>query len=207
MRKTQFANSEYYHIYNRGVDKRKVFLGEKDYFRFLLCMREFNCPDPIGSLEFRDRLRKKGLPIVGIIAYCLNPNHYHFILKQNLDGGISRFMLKVGSGYTTYFNLKYNRNGALFQGPFKATHIDSNELLLYLSAYVNYNSEVHGIATAEDYKWCSFPDYIGKRNGKLCNKEIILGQFNSQKEYGKIVKESATDMGRRKIMEKFLMEK
>jgi putative transposase len=214
MRKVPLINNEYYHIYNRGVDKRDVFLDEKDYVRFLTGMREFNCIEPIGSLYLVDKLRKKGLspfgrdlvPLVAIIAYCLNPNHYHFILKQNIDKGISSFMHRISSGYSTYFNEKYKRSGALFQGTFKAIHIDSNELLIYLSSYVNCNSEVHGIAKAEDYKWCSFPDYIGKRNGTLCDKEIVLGQYKLGDEYKKSALENAKDIKRARDMGKLLME-
>lgn len=214
MRKVPLVNKEYYHIYNRGVDKRDVFMDDFDFIRFLTGMREFNCMEPIGSLYVADRLRKKGLspsrrdlvPLVAIIAYCLNPNHYHFILKQNIDRGISSFMHKISSGYSTYFNEKHKRSGALFQGTFKSVHVDSNELLLYLSAYVNCNSEVHGIAKAEDYKWCSFPDYTGKRNGTLCEKEIILGQYKSKDEYKKSALEGAKDIKRARDMGKLLIE-
>lgn len=214
MRKTPLVNNEYYHIYNRGVDKREVFLDEKDYVRFLTGMREFNCLEPIGSLYIVSKLRKKGLspfnrdlvPIVSVVAYCLNPNHYHFILKQNIDRGISSFMHKVSSGYSTYFNEKYKRSGSLFQGTFKASRIDSNELLLYLSAYVNCNSEVHGIEKAENYRWCSLPDYIGKRNGTLCDKEIILEQYKGSNNYKIMAIEIATSVAQRRNFEKFLLE-
>jgi len=77
--------------------------------------------------------------LVEIIVYCLNPNHYHIILRQVSEGGVSKFMLKLSSGYSSYFNKKNKRSGSLFQGRFKAVHIDSNEYLLYLSAYVNKN--------------------------------------------------------------------
>jgi len=127
-------------------------------------------------------------------------------LKQNIERGISNFMLKAGSGYSTYFNEKYKRSGSLFQGPFKSAHIGSNELLLYSSAYVNCNSEVHGIAKAENYKWCSFPDYIGKRNGTLCAKEIILGQYKSSDDYKRTAIETAISIAERRRFGKFLIE-
>ncbi|MFA6974164.1 MAG: transposase [Parcubacteria group bacterium] len=221
MRKTQFANGEYYHIYNRGVDKRDVFLGEEYFERFLLSIQEFNRQDAIGSI-YQNSFKQSEVvlgtkspigdlvpatsPIVEIIAYCLNPNHFHFILKQLGDGGISKFMLKLSSGYTTYFNKKQKRSGSLFQGPFKSIHINSNEYLLYLSAYVNCNSEVHGIEEAEDYKWCSFLDYMGKRKGILCNKEMVLGQFKNNEEYREYAKTNALAMKDKKDMEKLVLE-
>ena len=117
IRRTKFVNNEYYHIYNRGVDKRDVFLDTKDYIRFIVSMREFNRIKPIGSLYYKNKLARQGIrnplgvsdscsKIVEIIAYCLNPNHYHFILKQLEDDGITNFMRKVGIGYTNYFNKK-----------------------------------------------------------------------------------------------------
>ncbi|MFA4817625.1 MAG: transposase [Parcubacteria group bacterium] len=220
MRKTEFANDEYYHICNRGVDKREVFLDNFDYYRFLLSMQEFNRTDPIGSI-FENSFRKdkkinspvwgrvsvyKIEKLVEVVAYCLNPNHYHFILKQLSDNGISKFMLKLGSGYSSYFNNKTKRSGSLFQGPFKAIHINSNEYLLHVSAYVNCNSEIHGAHKADNYKWCSFPEYIGEKKGGLCNKEIILGQFKNKEEYKEYARTVAREMKNKKEMEKLLLE-
>ncbi len=219
MRKTEFTNGEYYHIYNRGVDKREVFLGEKDYERFLLSMKEFNRIDAIGSIYEKYLLEKKGLSphngdlvptisdaLVQVVCYCLNPNHYHFILKQLQENGISKFMLKVGSGYTTYFNKKHSRSGSLFQGPFKSIHINSNEYLLLLSAYVNANHEIHGFLQ-KDWPYSSLLDYTGKRDGKLCNREIILGQFdNNFGEYEKYIKNNADYFREKKELEEYILE-
>jgi putative transposase len=216
MRKTQLVENEYYHIYNRGVDKRNVFSDDFDYIRFLQSIQEFNNVDPIGSLyEKNIREKKNGslasfveakLPkLVEIICYCQNPNHYHFILKQISEKGIEKFMHKLGTGYTKYFNQKYKRTGSLFQGPFKSAQINPNNFL-YLSAYVNCNSEVHGIAKAENYRWCSFQDYIGKRSGKLCSKKIILDQFKNQKDYFDFAKKNAVAMKEKKEFQKLLIE-
>ena len=215
MRKTQLVENEYYHIYNRGVDKRNVFLDDFDYIRFLKSIQEFNSVAPIGSLyekTFRDKngdpISKKeiGSPrLVEIICYSLISNHYHFILKQLEEKGIQKFMQRLGIGFTMFFNQKYKRTGALFQGRFKSAHIHPNNFL-YLSAYVNCNAEVHGIAKAENYRWCSFQDYIGKRNGKLCSKEIVLDQFKNQKDYFDFAKENAKAMKEKKEFEKMLLE-
>jgi len=222
MRKTIFANEEYYHIYNRGVDKREVFLEDFDYVRFLTSMREFNVIEPIGSLHLkniRDNYKKsvsgstaKALaveplthPLVEIVAYCLNPNHFHMILKQIRDGGISEFMKRLSGGYTWHFNKKYERSGALFQGRFKSIHIDTNEYLLHLSAYVNKNNFIHGY-NDKNWQYSSYLDYIGKRNGKLCNKEIILGQFKDEKEYEDFIDRTGEHFKDKKELEKYLLE-
>ena len=221
MRKTIFANGEFYHIYNRGVDKREIFLDGFDYIRFLESMREFNNEIPSGGL-YETYLKNKKIesggstslmeveppkhPLVEIICYCLNPNHYHFILKQVFNNGISEFMKRLGGGYTYYFNKKYDRSGSLFQGRFKAIHIDSNEYLLYLSAYVNKNNFIHQYKNKGEWKYSSWLDYIGKRNGNLCNQSPIIGQFKNEKEYQEFVDKTALYLKDKKEMEKYLLE-
>ncbi|KKT29058.1 hypothetical protein A3I36_00275 [Candidatus Giovannonibacteria bacterium RIFCSPLOWO2_02_FULL_45_28] len=209
MRKTVFANGEYYHIYNRGVDKRDIFVGKFDFERFLQSMEEFNTNEPIGSiyensfLKGQNRAKKKKL--VNIVCYCLNPNHYHFILEQLIDRGIEMFMHKLGGGYTTYFNLKIQRSGALFQGPFKAVYVDSNEYLLHLSTYVNLNFKVHKLGGLAP-KWrASWEEYNNERFGVcLCKKDIILNQFKNRAEYKKFAESSLVDILHRKDIAKEL---
>ncbi|PIS34583.1 MAG: hypothetical protein COT37_01930 [Parcubacteria group bacterium CG08_land_8_20_14_0_20_43_9] len=155
MRKIKFVNGEYYHILNRGVDKRDIFVDKEDLARFFQGMREFNTLDPIGSIyeaqirrknkKFGNLVSKEDSKIVNFICYCINPNHYHFILRQLTGRGIEKFMQRLALGYSKYFNLRHKRSGTLFQGPYKATHIDSDDYLLHASAYVNLNNKVHGL--------------------------------------------------------------
>src|SRR3989338_4216667 len=115
MRKQPIVTGEYYHIYNRGVDKRDIFNDKEDLHRFIESICEFNQIDGIGSIRDlrKSKSESKALhlpiskdPLVAIVAYCLNPNHFHFILKQLVDGGIAKFMQKLQGGYTYYFNVK-----------------------------------------------------------------------------------------------------
>jgi len=211
MRKIQLVENEYYHIYNRGVDKRKVFLDDFDYQRFLKSMKEFNSKDPIGSLYekgFKDKknnLEAKLPKIIEIVCYCLNPNHYHFILKQLKERGIEKFMQRIGTGYTKYFNQKYKRSGSLFQGTFKSVRIKPNAFF-YLSAYVNCNCEVHGIAKAEIYRWSSYSDYLGKTKYGLCDKQVVMSEFRGGEDYKKFAKENVEVMREKKEFEKILLE-
>jgi len=125
----------------------------------------------------------KSKKLVDYVAYCLNPNHYHFILKQLRDDGIIELMKKLG-GYSWYFNNRYKRVGPLFQGPFKAIRIESNDYLLHLSAYVNLNHRTHrlggGVAKLSKSSW---EEYIDERVENVCVKDIILDQFKNRKEY------------------------
>lgn len=198
MRNISFADGEYYHIYNRGTDKRAVFLDDQDFERFFQSMEEFNNSDPVGGLfvaSFRKKLLRSSATqlseesrneerLVDIIAYCLNPNHFHLLLKQVSEKGIEKFMQRLGTGYTKYFNHKYDRTGVLFQGKFKAIHVDSNEYLLHVSAYVNLNFRVHQLKDSGAQWRSSFGEYTGERRGRqLCMTESILGQFRNVKGY------------------------
>ena len=156
-KRPQFATGEIYHIFNRGVEKRHIFSNQSDYFRFIHDMFEFNDENPAinlgyyfdsyGKRPFAGNLAKSDFAklqmprkmLVEIFCFCLMPNHYHFIIRQLADNGITEFMRKIGTGYTNYFNTKYQRVGPLFQGKFKAVHIFNQAHLLYLPHYIHLN--------------------------------------------------------------------
>ncbi len=208
MRKIQFLKGEYYHVLNRGTDGRIIFSDVKDIQRFLKGMKEFNNIRAIGSI-YQNQYRKNKLrdlvskdsesKLVNFICYCLNPNHYHFILEQLTDRGIEKFMHKLGVGYTMFFNQKYKRSGRLFQGTFKAVHINSNNYLLHLSAYVNLNNKVHQLRDLVSKS--SWDEYKGLANDNFCDKDIILDQFNNREEYINFAKDSLEEIKRRKDIE------
>lgn len=213
VRKVKFANGEFYHVFNRGTDKRDIFLDEYDLERFFQGMEEFNSLDPIGSI-FENSFRKESLgskaskskKLVNFICYCLNPNHYHFILEQVADSGIKKFMHKLGTGYSKYFNYKNKRNGALFQGKFKAVHIDSDPQLLHTSIYVNLNDKVHSLGSkASKLVKSSWGEYTGKNHNNFCEKEIILSELGS-KAYKEEAEESLKWIKEKKDTEKVLLE-
>lgn len=209
MRKLEFANGEYYHIFNRGNNKRPIFIDDKDFSRFFQSMAEFNSTEPIGGI-FANSFRKSSLrgstsKLVDFTCYGLNNNHYHFILNQLVDDGIQKFMHRIATGYTRYFNEKHDCNGSLFQGRYKAVHIDSNEYLLHLSAYVNLNDRVHSLrGSASKSSWDEY--VLGLGEGGFCRKDIILDQFRDAVEYKKFAEGSLKSIRERRDMEKFLLE-
>jgi putative transposase len=152
IRAVAFAPGEIFHCFNRGVDKRTIFEDQLDYVYFLKMLRHFNSSEVSGSLK--SLVNKAQInPPVTILSYCLLPNHYHLVLRCNdVDGGMSKYMQRVGGGYTMYFNQKYERSGALFQGKFKANHIDSDEYLKHILAYVGFNNTVHSISDKNLYR-------------------------------------------------------
>jgi len=212
MRKTIFANGEFYHIFNRGVDKRDIFSDQSDLQRFFQSMNEFNTIDPIGSIfenRFKDQnnnqLGRQASKLVNFVAYCLNPNHFHFILEQIENNGIEKFLHRLGTGYSKYFNNRYKRSGALFQGKFKSIHVDSNEYLLHLSVYVNLNDKQDSLGRlASKLSKSSWDEYLGKGDPceYFCEKNIILGQFPSIDDYEKFALGSLEGIKQRKQQEK-----
>ncbi len=201
MRRTIFSNNEYYHIYNRGVDKRNIFLETRDYIRFIKTIR---------SLKSQDSAFLKKAESLGVefIAYCLNPSHYHFILKQTSDNAISEFMYRLGTSYTIYFNKKHDKSGILFQDRFKSIRINSNEYLLWLSAYINLNPKLHKIThNLNKYPWSNYLDYVNQRSGTLCNKEIVLSQFpHKNYTYKNFIDNCLPEMKSRKDLKKYFIE-
>jgi REP element-mobilizing transposase RayT len=223
MRKEEFANREFYHIFNRGVDKREIFSGVFDSQRFFQGMDEFNSVLPIGSIYEHSFLRRNDNEsdknpkekLVNFICYCLNPNHYHFLLQQVADRGIEKFMHRLGLGYTKYFNNKYKRTGSLFQGNFKAVYVESNEYLLHLSAYINLNYKVHqlelgNLVSKLGVPRSSFAEYIGRDGKNFCEKEIIIGQFKNTNEYENFaysaVEETVKRRAEDQVLDVLLME-
>lgn len=208
MRNTVLVEREFYHIYNRGADKRPIFKTKEDIERFLESMRQFNTTEVIGNLGRNKSRHEKSTKIkndselVNFVTYCLNQNHYHFILQPIVEKGLERFMHKLGMGYSKYFNIKYARSGVLFQGPFKAVHIDSNEYLLHLSAYINLNNRAHkrggGASVLSKSSW---DEYINdKKENTICEKEIVLGQFSNNQAYKKFAEQALENIIDRKIL-------
>lgn len=212
MKKPQFVENQIYHIYNRGVEKRDVFLTDKDYLRFIHDLFEFNDEDCVSNLTYYfnrqpkevepQYVRSKRKPrklLVEILIFTLMPNHFHLLLKQKGENGIVKFMQKLGTGYSMYFNQKYERVGGLFQGRFKAVLVSEEAHFMYLPHYIHQNPISlinYGGSTSidwrkameflENYRWSSFPDYIGKKNfPSVTSREFLLEVFEGAKNYKK----------------------
>lgn len=192
MRKQPLITGEYYHIYNRGVDKRDIFNDKKDLYRFIESVTEFNQIEIIGSI--RDLRKTKTVPkalaepLVAIVVYCFNPNHFHFILKQLVDGGIAKFMQKLQGGYTYYFNVKHSRSGSLFQGTFKSHLIGNEDYFNKILGYTNKNYQVHNIPKNKLYLVFASDYEYENNNFKIVSKEEgkrILEVFNGSKNFKK----------------------
>lgn len=207
IRKHDFVIGENYHVYNRGVDKRAIVLDPYDLERMLKTFTEFNTVDPIGSIyenrfiKNKKKLGSKASKLVDIIAYCINPNHFHLILTPVVEKGIEKLMQRVG-GYTKYFNNRYKRSGSLFQDKFKSKYISDNRYLLHLSAYINMNNLNELGSKASKLSISSLGEYLHGEN--ICNPKIILEQFRNVDEYKKFAFDSWKDVCLRKKSLKML---
>jgi putative transposase len=184
-RKDPFVTGEYYHIYNRGIDKRTIFKLERDYERFMMLLYLSNSNNSFRLDDILNKQQKtfseilildKSEPLVSIGAWCLMTNHFHLLVRQEVDGGITKFMRKLGVGYSMFFNIKYQRTGGLFGGPFKSKLIGNDDnYMRQLFAYIHLNpleikfpkwieqinkSSVDMKKFLELYRYSSYPDYV-----------------------------------------------
>ena len=226
MRNTTFVDNGIYHVFNRGVEKRNIFLDDQDYFRFIHNLFEFNDENPVintryyfdpktMNVESRNlnkanadkHVREK---LVEILVFTLMPNHFHLLLRQRKKNGIQKFMQKVCIGYVMYFNQKYERVGGLFQGRFKAVMAERNEYFQYLPHYIHLNplgikansaarSWREEFSFLENYKWSSFPDYIGKKNfPSVTKRDFVLKIFGGEAGYKRYTSKFLREAGRNK---------
>jgi putative transposase len=189
MSKIRFFTGEHYHVYNRGIEKRDIFYDYADYSRFLNNLEKFNNND---ELAFNPEPKER-TALVGVVAYCFMPNHFHLILQQKIDGGIPKYIQRLATGYTMYFNKRYERSGVLFQGGFKAKHIENDQYLFYLSRYVHLNpvdilkSQEKGSVLKDlfNYEWSSLPFYLEPDRLSIVSlqKETILKYIGSVEDY------------------------
>ena len=186
-RHKEYYKDAYYHLFNRGSNKCDIFLDQEDYFFYLKKIKIYK---EKYEIEF--------------VNYSLSGNHYHYTVKQLSDISVSKFMHILHTSYVYYFNRKYARSGPLFQDRYKQRIISKMEYLTWLSAYINGNNEIHkNVKKSENWQYSSYLDYAGRRNGTLCNKDIILSQFKSRGDYIKYVNDVISKSQEKKYNQKY----
>ncbi|MDO8715905.1 MAG: transposase [Dehalococcoidales bacterium] len=205
MRKTPLVTGSFYHIFNRGVNKQDIFFEKWDYVRFLKAAIHYKDKSIKFSYEdlvpIRHRFNETGSSDSGarveVLAYSLMPNHFHFLIKQLKDGGITDYMRRLANGYAHYVNNKHGRVGPLFAGRFKGVLIENDDQLLHLSRYIHLNPLVSGLTDdLKDYPWSSYFSYSGTSQDDLCDPGEILGMFKDKDGYKRFVLDQA-DYGKR----------
>jgi len=210
-----------YHTLNRGVDKRKLFIDKQDYLRFIHDLYEFNDEAPANNnchgfrrtpVKCNDVGRRyigRSL-LVDIHAFCLMPNHYHLLLSPRVENGIPLFMKKLNGGYAKYFNERYDRQGALFEGRYKSVPVTAQSHFIHLPYYIHLNPldmfdhgwrdrVVHSHADTmkylENYRWSSHLDYMGKKNfPSVTQREFLLEFFGGQEGYAQALAQWVKDI-------------
>lgn len=209
----EYRENGVYHIYNRGIDKREIFLDRADYSYFLYLLKIYLLEPELlkedlerkgQSLHKRRRGEKSFFGKIELLCYCLMPNHFHLLIKQKEEKDITEFTKSLMTSYSMYFNLRYKRQGTLFQGRYKAALVKEDDYLLHLSRYIHMNPmkwKGQSLPKFYEYDYSSYADYLGRRNTKWINTNIVLDYFNENKEDGLIgkstyksfVEEYATD--------------
>lgn len=219
-----YVKNGYYHLYNRGVDRRTLFEDSQDYGVFLSYLKEYLLPkdetvlrqhlaDPLITLQEKDKILK-ALRLnnfsgnISLLCYCLMPNHFHLLLKQNTEDAIDSFMNSLGTRYTMYFNRRYRRVGPLYQSVYKGVLIETDEQLLHLSRYIHRNPlSLQGVALQTlSQQVSSYAEYLNLRRTEWVNKEEIISNFSLNKiafSYKSFVEETE---GNTEIIENFIIE-
>lgn len=187
----QFTENGIYHVYNRGVEKRDIFLDDQDYAVFLHLLKYYLSPiDPKGEhplMEFKNFSIVRPRPLaniekeVNLIEYCLMPNHFHLIIQQISIDGVTKLLRRIATTYAMYFNKRYKRVGYLFQGPYKAVLVETDSYLLHLSRYIHLNPIDLTRRELVNYPYSSYKYFIGSARAGWVKPRIILDYFDKSK--------------------------
>lgn len=197
----EFVRNSYYHIYNRGVEKRLIFGDAQDYAVFLSYLKTYLLPkdeallhavlaEPTSTPKQKDQALKQlhlnnFSDTVRLISYCLMPNHFHILIKQTDATIINYFMRSFCTRYSLYFNRRYRRVGGLFQGVYKAVRVETDDQFLHLSRYIHRNP----IALAsqgeslQSYAYSSYPQYLGRSRATWVHPEDVLAYFSKSQKH------------------------
>lgn len=200
------VNGQIYHIFNRSINRKPIFVTRRENLRAIetLSFYRFHKPPVRLSLfllwnssrksELVTKLTQKRKVLITILSYCLMPNHFHLLLRQEIDNGISNYLSQIQNSYTKYFNTKFKETGHLFQGRFKAIRIETDEQLIHVSRYIHLNPYtsyiVKEISELLEYEWSSLPEYLDKR-GYLCEVEDVMSNFKDINSYKQFIIDQA----------------
>lgn len=218
---TPLINEGVYHVFNRGINKQTIYLEESDKRRFLDLLQYYQ-PSKVGLCfsDFKKASEEKreisinkqnnSKSLVDILSYCLMPNHFHLVLKQTVDNGISEFMRKIQIGYTKYFNKKYEKDGPILRGQFKSVNIENEDLLQHIVRYIHLNPYSSNIVDSKSdlfiYPWSSLSEYIDSSSKPISKPQLILKSFKSVDSYRKFILNQADYQKNLNILKHLIFE-
>lgn len=219
-RSSPLVTDEIYHVYNRGINRQPTFLNKRDYERGIQTISYYrlaNLPLSLSKFLRLDQTKKnyireiikKCKELEEILAYCLMPNHFHFLLKQKKDNGIRKFMSNFQNSYTRFFNTKGQRDGSLFLNQFKTVRVETDEQLLHLSRYIHLNPYTNYVVKSYTdlltYPWSSITEYLDNKSG-FVNRSLIEGFFKNSEEHKKFIIDQADYQQELKLIEHLTLE-
>lgn len=218
-RKELLVTNEIYHVYNRSVGKQNIFSGSRELSRILELFEYYRLLNPIKYSYYKtfskDRkkeymldIKKNGL-LVDVYAYCVMPDHYHLLIKQEKDEGIKEYVRKFQNAYAKYFNKKEENRGSIFINPFKAKRISSDDIFLHVSRYIHLNPATSYIIKLKDLKTdrrTSFSSYIDSNKDSFVNSSMILSLVGSIEKYIKFVSGQKDYQRELKRIEKYTLD-
>lgn len=202
----QSCAGEFYHIYNRGNSKNPIFLDNDDFQFFLLRLHQNLFPEEWTKNRYY-RIQPLPPDSFSLVSYCLMPNHFHFLIRQNREFTTGKLILKLCTSYSKYFNKKYDHVGHVFQDRFKQINIADNEYLLWLSAYIHLNPKTSALVkNLRDYLWSSYGEYVNDSIKGLCNKSFIMDQFKNIKSLVEFTESADEIIKSRKQLDDLLID-
>ena len=222
LRKTVLATGETYHVFNRGVNHQPIFIDKRDYPRALEISSFYRFAKPRLRFSFYNRLpteeklnfwkelEEENQKIVTLFCFCFMPNHFHLLLRQEKENGISKFLANFQNSYTKYINTRHERSGHLFQGQFKAVRIENDSQFLHTSRYIHLNPYtsyiVRTVDQLEKYPWSSLPQYTSSNQNGICDIKDLLSNFSTSKQYLQFILDQKDYQRRLKDIEHLLLE-
>ena len=211
LRKVILANGETYHIFNRGLRQSSIF-SDIEFSLFLMATRYYLQSNPLTKFsryrkkpdEYKIDLSKK---LVKVIAYCLMPDHFHFILTQLKENGISNFIHRLTTSYSHYYNLKHEQRGPVFESRFKAVRVENQDQLIHLSRYIHLNPATGFLVEDPiEYEYSSYKIYLGEHDSDFVDPSDVMVDFSSQKQYRKFVLDQKDYQRELKQMREFILD-
>lgn len=218
-RNVVLADGEIYHVFNRSIAKENIFFSQGNLRKAIEIIEYYRFPQKLRLSKFKALPRelkgeylnaqKNVIPLVEIYCFSFMPNHYHFLLKQLQDKGILQFISNFQNSFAKVFNLKNERDGALFQNSFKAKRIETEEQLVHVSRYIHLNpvtSYLIDFKNLANYSWTSFPMYLNGNSESFINTEFILKLFGTKEKYRQFVADQINFQRELAIIKDLIME-
>lgn len=213
------TTNEVYHVFNRSVGKTNIFSSKYHLRKVIEIIKFYQFPQKLRLSKFKALSKslkndyllalKNETPLIRVSAFAFMPNHYHLLVKQICNNGITRFISNFQNSFAKFFNLKYNRHGSLFQNPFRAKRVETEEEFIHISRYIHLNPTTAYLIQFKDlatYPWTSFSLYVDKAQNELINTEVLQGMFRLKESYVQFVSDQVDYQRKLEFIKNLIIE-